>query len=120
MQWIDRITMIFIRNYKVLIHVSLISVLHREEQLTMLNGEFVNDSALSLADRIRRTAGPSSAEQVECGLSIVFSRKPQPQEVQAGVRMMEEVARVGNLSPKEALDRFALLALNLNEFIYLD
>ena len=90
------------------------------QSLTMLNGEFVNDSALSLADRIRRTAGPSSAEQVECGLSIVFSRKPQPQEVQAGVRMMEEVARVGNLSPKEALDRFALLALNLNEFIYLD
>jgi hypothetical protein len=45
---------------------------------------------------------------------------PKPEEVKAGVRMMEEVAKAGGLSPKEALDRFALLALNLNEFIYLD
>jgi len=26
----------------------------------------------------------------------------------------------GNLTDKDALDRFALLALNLNEFMYLD
>ena len=31
--------MIFITNNKVLIHVSLISVLHHEERLTMLDGE---------------------------------------------------------------------------------
>jgi hypothetical protein len=34
--------------------------------------------------------------------------------------MVEEVKKAGNLSDKDALDRFALLALNLNEFIYLD
>jgi hypothetical protein len=90
------------------------------QALTMINGEFVNQSALSFADRIRRTAGPSISEQVQRGLSIVLSRFPNADEVKAGVRMIEEVTKAGNLSPKEALDRFALLALNLNEFIYLD
>ncbi len=45
MQWIDRIMMIFITNNKVLIHVSLISVLHHEERLTMLDGELSDHRA---------------------------------------------------------------------------
>ncbi len=45
MQWIDRITMIFITNNKVSIHVSLISVLHHEERLTMLDGELSDHRA---------------------------------------------------------------------------
>ncbi len=47
MQWIDRITMIFITNNKVLIHVSLISVLQHEERLTMLDGELSDHRAPS-------------------------------------------------------------------------
>ncbi len=39
MQWIDRMTMIFIMNNKILIHICLISALHRKERLTMLDGE---------------------------------------------------------------------------------
>jgi hypothetical protein len=42
MQWIDRITMIFITNNKVLIHDSLIFVLHHKERLTMLDGELID------------------------------------------------------------------------------
>jgi hypothetical protein len=45
MQWIDRIMMIFITNNKVLIHVILISVLHHEERLTMLDGELSDHRA---------------------------------------------------------------------------
>jgi hypothetical protein len=45
MQWIDRITMIFITNNKLLIHVSLISILHHEERLTMLDGELSDHRA---------------------------------------------------------------------------
>ncbi len=37
--------MIFITNNKVLIHVSLMSVLHHEERLTMLNGELSDHRA---------------------------------------------------------------------------
>ncbi len=37
--------MIFITNNKVLIHVSLISVLHHKERLTMLDGELSDHRA---------------------------------------------------------------------------
>ena len=90
------------------------------QALTMINGEFVNESALTFAERIRKQGGSTLHDQVRHGLSIVFSRTPEPKEIEAGVRMVEEVKRSGNLTDKDALDRFALLALNLNEFIYLD
>ena len=90
------------------------------QALTMINGEFVNDSALTFAERIRKQGGNTLQDQIKHGLSIVFSRPPEPEEIQAGVRMVEEVKLAGNLSDKDALDRFALLALNLNEFMYLD
>ena len=90
------------------------------QALTMINGEFVNDSALTFAERIRKQGGSTLHDQIKHGLSIVFSRMPEPEEIEAGVRMVEEVKIAGNLTDKDALDRFALLALNLNEFIYLD
>ena len=34
--------------------------------------------------------------------------------------MIKDMKNKFNLSEEEALDRFALLALNLNEFVYLD
>jgi hypothetical protein len=45
MQWIDRITMIFIMNNKVLIHVSLISAFYCKERLTLLDGELSDHHA---------------------------------------------------------------------------
>ena len=90
------------------------------QALTMINGEFVNESALTFAERIRKQGGSTLHDQVRHGLSIVFSRPPEPEEVKAGVKMVNEVKLAGNLSDKDALDRFALLALNLNEFMYLD
>ena len=86
----------------------------------MINGEFVNESALTFAEHIRKQAGNTLHDQIKHGLSIVFSRSPEPKEIEAGVKMVEEVKAVSNLSDKDALDRFALLALNLNEFMYLD
>ena len=90
------------------------------QALTMINGEFVNESALTFAEHIRKQAGNTLHDQIKHGLSIVFSRSPEPKEIEAGVKMVEEVKAVSNLSDKDALDRFALLALNLNEFMYLD
>ena len=90
------------------------------QALTMINGEFVNNSALTFAERIRKQGGNTLQDQIRHGLSIVFSRPPKPEEIQAGIKMVEDVKLAGNLSDKDALDRFALLALNLNEFMYLD
>jgi len=71
------------------------------------------------ADRLRSEAGPSRAEQARRGLSLATSRKPDTGEVERAVAFMNELEENGTPSD-QVLDRFALLVLNLNEFIYLD
>ena len=90
------------------------------QALNMLNGKFMNDSAKSFANRLRTEAGEEPNKQVEHALKLVFSRNPKADEIGAGVEMIKNMKDKFNLSNEEALDRFALLALNLNEFVYLD
>ena len=90
------------------------------QALNMLNGKFMNDSAKSFANRLRTEAGKELNKQVEHALKLVFSRNPQKNEINAGVEMMKNMKSKFSLSDEEALNRFALLALNLNEFVYLD
>ncbi len=90
------------------------------QALNMLNGKFMNDSAKSFANRLRKEAGKEPVQQVEHALKLVFSRSPKSDEIDAGVEMIKDMKNKFNLSEEEALDRFALLALNLNEFVYLD
>jgi hypothetical protein len=90
------------------------------QALNMLNGKFMNDSAKSFANRLRAEAGKEPNKQVEHALKLVFSRSPDKIEINAGVEMMKNMKNKFSLSEEEALNRFALLALNLNEFVYLD
>ena len=90
------------------------------QALNMLNGKFMNDSAKSFADRLRKEVGKDPIKQVEHALKLVFSRNPKTNEIDSGVEMIKNMKKKFNLSAEEALDRFALLALNLNEFVYLD
>ena len=90
------------------------------QALNMLNGKFMNDSAKTFADRLRKEGGDKQTSQVQHGLRIVLSRDPTEKEVKAGEKMIGDMKVKFNLSDEEALTRFALLALNLNEFIYLD
>ena len=90
------------------------------QALNMLNGKFMNDSAKEFAERIRKNAGGDKAKQISYGLKIILSRNPSDKEVQAAMTMLDDIRSSAGLSEKDALDRFALLALNLNEFLYLD
>jgi hypothetical protein len=90
------------------------------QALNMLNGKFMNDSAKAFANRLRSEGGKDMNDHVRNALKLVFSRTPQNEEVNAGIKMMKDMMDKYNLSEEEALDRFALLALNLNEFVYLD
>ena len=90
------------------------------QALNMLNGKFMNDSAKAFANRLRNEGGKEMQDHVRNALRIVFSRTPKNKEINAGINMMKEMMENFNLSEEEALDRFALLALNLNEFVYLD
>ena len=89
------------------------------QSLTMLNGKFINDQAIALANRIRLEGGESTAERVQFGLRLVLCREPAPAEIQKALTFIQELQRE-DVSSEVALERFALLALNLNEFIFLD
>ena len=90
------------------------------QSLTMLNGKFINDQALAFANRMRWEGGVTVEDRVRFGLQLVLCREPESSEVQHALTFMQELQQHEGVSPEVALDRFALLALNLNEFIFLD
>lgn len=89
------------------------------QALAMLNSAFVNEQALVLAD-MARGAGDCSVSRVETILERVTNRPANGEEVEQAIAFMDILQEKQGLSPDRALDRFALLALNLNEFIFLD
>jgi len=90
------------------------------QSLNMLNGKFMNDSAKLFAKRLREEASENPADQVAHAFRIAFARKPDDKEIATGIAMIKEIQEKAKLSPEIALERFALLTLNLNEFVYLD
>ncbi|MFT5492474.1 MAG: hypothetical protein ACI8V5_002850 [Limisphaerales bacterium] len=89
------------------------------QSLTMLNSKLVNDSAEDLGDRLRATS-KDPREQVRTGLSLAFCRDATNDEIKAGLALIDELQTDAELDQKHALDRFCLMVLNLNEFVYLD
>jgi hypothetical protein len=85
----------------------------------MLNSKFVNDQAVVFADRMRSFGG-DVRNQIASGLELALQRKAEDGEVDYLASFYESLQKEVKLSPEDALNRVALLALNLNEFIYLD
>jgi hypothetical protein len=90
------------------------------QALTMLNSQFTGQQAAALADFIRTHAGAALPQQVEMALARTWQRQPSAAEVERGVKLIESMQTDHQLSRDEALDRFCLVVLNLNEFLYLD
>jgi hypothetical protein len=58
--------------------------------------------------------------QVELALRLVTSRPPRAAEVARGEQLIHALQSRDGLSADAALASFCLLALNMNEFFYLD
>jgi hypothetical protein len=89
------------------------------QALGMLNSQFLNEQAQIFAQRTQKGAGTDPQMQVAFVLRHVLQREPQPAEVARGVAFLGRVQSEDSSSPDEALRQFCLLALNLNEFVYL-
>ena len=89
------------------------------QALAMINGAFLNEQAGILAARVRREAGPVARDRVAGALRLVSSREPTPTEVDRGSTMVGGLI-AGGMPADEAFRSFCLVALNLNEFLYLD
>lgn len=90
------------------------------QALAMLNGEFLNAQAKVFAVDIQKAVGDEPEVQVRLVLRRVVQREPTAKEVERGVAFMTRLREERKRSAADALRDFCLLALNLNEFVYLD
>ncbi len=90
------------------------------QALGMLNSTFINRQAAKLADRVQEEAADDVPQQVRRTLTLVTSRPPSEAEVQRGVKLIGALREQAGVTSAVALTSFCLLALNLNEFLYLD
>ena len=86
----------------------------------MVNSAFINEQARVLAAFLRQRAGDDPAACVRLALWRTLQREPAPGEIARGVRFITALEKEDGVTPSEALRYFCLVALNLNEFIYLD
>jgi hypothetical protein len=90
------------------------------QALGMLNGQFTNEQAGALAERLQREAPDDLAAQVRRAIRLTTARAPAEEEVKKDVAFIKEMQTKEKLRAFEALKQYCLLALNANEFIYLD
>jgi hypothetical protein len=89
------------------------------QALNLLNSKFAHDQAALLAERLRHEATDDEA-RVRLGFELVASRPATMDEIARGLQFMRELQQENGLTPDKALQRFCLLLLNLNEFVYLE
>jgi mono/diheme cytochrome c family protein len=90
------------------------------QALGLVNSEFANTQARVFAEFAAKRAGEDAADQVRFVLRRVLQREPTRGEVDRGVKYMAGAKADDSVTALEALRRFCLLSLNLNEFVYLD
>lgn len=113
------------------------------QALTLLNSEFMNDEADYLANRLLQESPNSPGEQISRAYWLTLSRAATNEEIDLGIQFLQKQAeklRQGSASSvpakegeappsaadieqritRQSLQAFALVVLNLNEFVYVD
>jgi mono/diheme cytochrome c family protein len=90
------------------------------QALTMLNGAFIQAQSQRMAERLEREAGPDLERQVDLALELVLGHGPSRSQVERGLRLIGALRRQHGVDLPAARNRFCLMALSLNEFVYLD
>jgi hypothetical protein len=91
------------------------------QALAMLNGDFTNEQAAALAQRLAAAAVPGDLDgQVKYAIRLTTGRTPTADEVRHDVAFVKELQAENKVDAGEALKLYCLMALNANEFMYLD
>ena len=90
------------------------------QALGLLNSEFILKQATVFSDMIAKAHPESREAQVEMALRQVTQRTPSDQEITRGLQLIETLQKENSLTAEKARSYFCLVALNLNEFIYVD
>ena len=90
------------------------------QSLALLNSLFSQREAAVFAEYLKKEAGEDTSSRVALALKRSLQRPPTKAEVQRGVSLIAALQSQDKASADSALKSFCLLALNLNEFLYVD
>jgi len=90
------------------------------QALGMVNSDFIHREASVFAENLEKTAGKAPRKQVTAALRRVFQRQPTEKEITRGTTLIASLKRNHKLDDRTALKMFCLVALNLNEFLFVD
>jgi hypothetical protein len=90
------------------------------QALAMLNGDFTNEQAAELAGRLAATKPGDLNAQVKYAIRLTTGRTPTADEAGHDVAFVKELQAESKVADGEALKLYCLMALNANEFMYLD
>jgi hypothetical protein len=90
------------------------------QALGMINSDFIHREAAVFAENLQKTAGKTTTDQVKSALWRILQRQPTDKEIQRGVKLIEMLKTDHKLDDRTSLTMFCLVALNLNEFLFLD
>ena len=90
------------------------------QALTMMNSSFIAEHAELLTKRIQETSPEDTESLVKTGFEIVLARQPDESELKISIDLIQSMQQDFGHDLTTATERFALMMLNLNEFVYLD
>ncbi|MCH2060645.1 MAG: PSD1 and planctomycete cytochrome C domain-containing protein, partial [Verrucomicrobiales bacterium] len=90
------------------------------QALNMLNSHFLNEQAVHFAARLKQEVGEQVEARLKRALEIVTARPADPKSLAIAGEMIQKLQKDHGLNADQALERFCLVALNMNEFMFLD
>jgi hypothetical protein len=90
------------------------------QALGLLNSQFMQEEAEKFAKLVREKAGEEQPAQIALALRRAVQREPTDREITRGVALLDALRTEHKMSDEQALKYFCLVALNLNEFVYVD
>jgi hypothetical protein len=90
------------------------------QALTMMNSSFMADHAERLARQLNKRASVGVESLVNTGFETVLGRLPDDSELKISIDLIQSMQQDHGHDFSTAVNRFALMMLNLNEFMFLD
>lgn len=90
------------------------------QALGMMNSEFTNRQAKLFAADVKKSVGDNRKKQVATVLARVMQRPANEKEIERGLELIQNLIDNEDVTDEAAFEVFCLMALNLNEFVYLD
>ena len=90
------------------------------QALNLLHGDFMQDQARYLAERVTREVGSDIPTRVSHALRLIILREPDQATVSQCLELIDVLQMEHGWSEYEAFVQCCLMVYNLNEFVYLD